>query len=96
MKKRAEKNKYSYAYLYDPSQEIARKYGANYTPEFFVLNAERKVVYCGALDDKNKAVDAKTNYLEAAVSATLSGQKPATTETLARGCKIRFNKKNDE
>jgi len=38
MKQRAEKKKYSYPYLYDETQKIARDYGANYTPEFFVLD----------------------------------------------------------
>src|SRR5690348_6639974 len=38
MKERAEKKKYSFPYLYDESQKIGRAYGAQYTPEFFVLN----------------------------------------------------------
>jgi peroxiredoxin len=88
---RAKKKKYSYPYLYDPSQKIAKDYGAIYTPEFFVLNADRKIAYMGALDDKNKPDDAKIPYLSTAIDAVLAGQAIATTETLARGCKIRFN-----
>src|SRR5215207_2384139 len=38
MKKKAEAKQFSFAYLYDESQKIARDYGATYTPEFFVLN----------------------------------------------------------
>jgi peroxiredoxin len=93
MKKRAEKKKLPYAYLHDPTQEIGKKYGALYTPEFFVLNKDRKVVYMGALDDKSKADEAKVNYLEPAVKAALAGQAAEKGETLARGCMIRYARK---
>jgi peroxiredoxin len=96
MKKRAEKKKFPFAYLYDPSQEIARKYGANYTPEFFVLDRDRKIAYLGSMDDRSPPAAAKGSYLEEAVAAALAGKKPATGETLARGCKIRWNKKADD
>lgn len=95
MAKRAAKKKFPFPYLFDPSQEIARKYGANYTPEFFVLDRARKVAYMGAMDDKSPPADAGANFLEAAVAAALDG-KPAPAESLARGCKIRFNAKKDE
>jgi peroxiredoxin len=90
MTERAKKKKYSYPYLYDPSQKIARDYGAMYTPEFFVLDGDRKVAYLGAFDDKNKAEDAKEQFLFAALDAVLAGKAPPKGETLARGCKIRF------
>jgi peroxiredoxin len=90
MQERAKEKGFNFPYLYDESQAIAKAYGATYTPEFFVLDAERKVAYMGALDDKNKADLAKVNYLEAAVAAVLKGEKPPTSETLARGCLIRY------
>ena len=96
MKKRAAKKKFSFPYLYDPTQEIARKYGANYTPEFFVLNKERKVAYLGAMDDKSPPTPATQNLLESAVRAALDGKPAAPAETLARGCRIRFNAKKDD
>ncbi len=92
MKKRAEKKKLPYAYLLDPTQEIGKKYGAAYTPEFFVLNKDRKVVYMGSLDDKSKADEAKVNYLEPAVKAALEGKSVEKGETLARGCRIRYSR----
>jgi hypothetical protein len=95
MKERAAKKKYPFPYLYDPTQQIAKAYGANYTPEFFVLGKDRKVAYLGAMDDKNKAEDATVNYLEAAVAAALTGKPAAKGETLARGCKIRWNRARD-
>ncbi len=92
MKERAEKKKLPYAYLYDPSQEIAKAYGATYTPEFFVLNKERKIVYMGAFDDKTNAEEAKVNHIEAALLAITTGKPVEKAETIARGCQIRFNR----
>ena len=96
MKVRAEKRKFPFAYLYDPSQEIAKAYGAMYTPEFFVLNKDRKVVYMGAMDDKSPPREPTALHLEAAVKAALAGKPADTGETSASaGCKIKFNMKRD-
>ena len=97
MKTRATKRKFPFPYLYDPSQGIARKYGAKFTPEFFVLDKDRKVVYMGAMDDKSPPGEPKAKHLEAAVKAALDGKKPETAETsAASGCGIRFNPKKDD
>jgi peroxiredoxin len=97
MKARAEKKGLTYSYLFDPTQAIARKYGATFTPEFFVLDKDRKVVYSGAMDDKAPPGEPKLNYLEAAVQAVLAGKPSPTAETsAAAGCKIKFNPKADE
>jgi peroxiredoxin len=95
MKERAAKKKYSYPYLYDESQKIAKDFGAMYTPEFFVLDKSRKVVYMGAMDDTSNEAAAKVNYLEPAVTAALKEEKAAKGETLARGCMIRFKRERD-
>ena len=96
MKTRAEKRKFPFPYLYDPSQEIAKAYGATYTPEFFVLNKDRKVVYMGAMDDKSPPREPTKLHLEAAVKAALDGKPAATGETSASaGCKIKFSPKRD-
>lgn len=96
MKTRAEKKKFTFPYLYDPSQEIARKYGAMFTPEFFVLDKNRKVVYTGAMDDKAPPGEPKVDYLERAVKAALAGKSADPGETsAAAGCKIKFNPKKD-
>jgi peroxiredoxin len=97
MKTRAGKKKFNFAYLYDPTQEIAKKYGATFTPEFFVLDKDRKVVYTGAMDDKSPPGEPKSLHLEAAVAAVLAGKNATTAETsAAAGCKIKFNPKKDE
>lgn len=92
MKKKAAKKKFTFAYLYDESQQIARDYGAVYTPEFFVLNKERKVAYMGAMDDKTNVSEVTDKYLEAAVDALLAGKTPPKAETAARGCLVRYKR----
>jgi peroxiredoxin len=96
MKQRAKKKQFNFDYLFDPTQKIARMYGAKYTPEFFVLDNTRKVAYLGAMDDKNNPADVKVNFLEAAVEATLAGKKVEVSETLARGCQIAFKRERKE
>lgn len=96
MKERASKRKFGFTYLYDPSQKTATAYGANFTPECFVLDRDRKVVYMGAFDDKPDGTP-KVHYVADAVKAALAGKAAPTAETsAAAGCKIRFNKKDDD
>ncbi|HEX4130164.1 MAG TPA: thioredoxin family protein [Pirellulales bacterium] len=90
MRERAEAKGFPFPYLFDESQKIAKDYGATFTPEFFVLNRERKIVYMGGMDDNSNPAEVKTNYLDAGIEAAIAGSKPATTETVARGCMIRY------
>ncbi len=97
MTARAGKRKFPFAYLYDPTQQIARKYGANYTPEFFVLDKDRKVVYLGALDDKGPPREPTAKHVAAAIAAALAGKKAEKGETSASaGCRIKWDKKKDD
>lgn len=97
MKVRAQKKKLPYPYLFDPTQEVARKHGATFTPEVFVFDASRKLVYTGAMDDKAPPGVAKTPHLENAVKAALAGKPavPAATSAAA-GCRIKYNPKARE
>jgi peroxiredoxin len=96
MKERAEKRKFGFTYLYDPSQKTALAYGATFTPECFVLDKARKVVYMGAFDDKASG-EPKARYVAAAVRAALDGKPAAPAETsAAAGCRIKFDKKEDD
>jgi peroxiredoxin len=90
MKERAKSAGFVYDYLYDETQQIARDYGANWTPEFFVLNRDRKVVYMGAFDDDADAGAAQEKYVEPAIVATLAGQEVQVKETPAVGCAVRY------
>ncbi|MEQ9072089.1 MAG: thioredoxin family protein, partial [Gimesia chilikensis] len=62
MKERAQKEGFVFPYLFDKSQQIGQAFGATRTPEFFVLNKDRKVVYMGAMDDSTDASKVKQNY----------------------------------
>ena len=101
MKEHAKKNGYTFDYVFDESQELGRALGATRTPEYFVFDAERKLVYTGALYDSpakmNRAGeishvkgDPSVFYVRDAIAATLGGEAPAVAETAARGCTIKY------
>src|SRR5271170_1175737 len=68
MKERAATKNFPYPYLFDQSQKIGKAYGALFTPEFFVLDKDRKVAYMGAFDDNVEPTKIKHAYLEPAVA----------------------------
>ncbi len=90
MKKRSEVRKFNFIYLFDESQQIAREFGAKTTPEFFVLDRNRRIVYMGAFDDSPDGKNVTKRYLADAIDATLRGQSPTVKETVPIGCRIRF------
>jgi peroxiredoxin len=90
MSERARQKQFPFLYLIDESQLVADSYGAVYTPEFFVLNKDRKVVYMGAMDDRTDAKQVTARHLEEAVNAALAGKLPAVTSVPARGCAIPY------
>lgn len=87
---RAKDKGYTWPYLHDESQFTGQAYGATVTPQFFVLDGQRKIAYMGAFDDNFKRDQVKEHYVADAVSAVLAGKSPETVETLARGCEIEF------
>ena len=87
---RAKQKGFAFTYLYDESQKIAKDFGAVFTPEFYVLDRDRKVVYMGAMDDATDAAKVTKKYVEEAITASLAGKKPAETEVIARGCRVRY------
>jgi peroxiredoxin len=93
MRTRAESRGLKFLYLHDPTQAVAKSYGATYTPEFIVLNRDRKVVYMGAMDDSPELKKPVTKkYVEDAVAAALAGKTPEVTETPSIGCLVRYVK----
>ena len=94
MQERAKQKKFSFPYLHDESQTIAKTYGATKTAHVFVLQkkaGENIVKYIGAIDDNSddaKAVTAK--YVENAVDALLGGKEVSTPQTKAIGCTIKW------
>lgn len=92
MTERAKQAGFDFPYLKDETQEIGKAWGAIRTPEFFVLNANREVVYMGALDDSTNPDEVTVNYVQKAVEAVLAGQQPEVQETVPIGCNIRYRR----
>ena len=67
-------HKSNYIYGYDESQKIGKAYGATNTPQFFVLDKERKIRYTGAMDDSQHEDKVTKTYLRDAVDALLKGE----------------------
>jgi len=85
---------YTFPYLIDETQQVARQFGAARTPHVFVLNKTDKglqVAYIGAIDDNTEDASAVTHkYVEDAVNSLLKGQQVPVTETKAVGCTIKW------
>lgn len=92
MKERAMSAGYNFPYLYDASQDTARAYGALATPQVFLLDAERRVVYMGRIDDSTDAGKVRRHYLRDALEATLAGRPVEFPETRAVGCAIELER----
>ncbi len=94
MKKRAKEKSFTFPYLVDETQEIARTYGASKTPHVFILQKEEKelvVKYIGAIDDNTDNPSAvKEKYAEDALNALLEGKPVAVTQTKAIGCGVKW------
>ncbi|HMQ40272.1 MAG TPA: thioredoxin family protein [Paracoccus sp. (in: a-proteobacteria)] len=92
MKAEAEKHGFSFPYLYDESQSVARAYGAECTPDFFGYNAEGKLQYRGRLDASGRQPgppDAKRELFEAMILIARTGQGPRD-QTASMGCSIKW------
>jgi peroxiredoxin len=91
MKEHAQEKGFNFPYLRDETQEVARFYGAERTPEFFVFDQKGILRYHGAPDDNYDDPQAvKKQYLRAALEAVLAGETPAIAETPPVGCTIKW------
>ena len=90
MVKRAGKGM-SYAYLHDETQAIAHAYGAERTPEFYLLDSTGSVVYRGRMDDSPRnPMDATTDELGDAMSALAAGNTIVNARTDSIGCSVKW------
>lgn len=92
MKERAKEKGFTFPSLFDKSQKIAKDYGAKYTPQFFVLSIDRKLVYMGSFDDSPAGDKVTKTYVVDAINAVLAGKTPEVVETAPIGCRIRFER----
>jgi peroxiredoxin len=92
MARRAQEKGYAFPYLHDATQEVARAYGAQRTPELFVLGPGRRLAYHGAIDDSTDPDGVGRTHLRDALDALLDGRAPATAQTPPVGCTIKWSR----
>lgn len=94
MKARAAEKNFSYPYLIDENQTVARAFGASRTPQVFVLRRSGDrftVAYVGAIDNNPQdASGVQSRYVEDAVNNLLAGRPVSVTTTKAIGCAIKW------
>ena len=92
MKKVAESLGFSFPYLFDATQEVAKAYAAACTPDFFVYDANLKCVYRGQFDDSrpNNGLPVTGSDLKAALEAILAGQPVPQPQKPSIGCNIKW------
>lgn len=91
LQKRAFEKKYPFVYLHDESQDVAKKFGAVCTPDFFVYAANGSLAYRGRLDDNWKNAGQVTKHeLSTAVHELLAGQPVHTEQIPSMGCSIKW------
>jgi peroxiredoxin len=83
---------YSFPYLYDETQEVAKAYTAACTPDFFVFDADRTLVYRGQFDDSRPSnrIPVTGKDLREAVEAVLNDQEAPPVQKPSIGCNIKW------
>ncbi len=90
MRARAERNAFNFDYLHDAEQSLVHALGAERTPEVFVFDRERKLVYHGAIDDNRDEDDVTREYLRDALDAVLEDREPPVQESAPVGCTVKW------
>ena len=88
---------YPFLYLLDESQQVARAHEAACTPDFFLFDAERRLVYRGQLDDSrpNNGIAVTGRDLRAALQASLAGEPVSPEQKPSVGCNIKWKPGNE-
>ncbi|HTV81959.1 MAG TPA: thioredoxin family protein [Acidobacteriaceae bacterium] len=83
-----------FPYLYDESQEVARAYNATCTPDFFLFDGQRKLVYRGQLDSSRpgNSVPVTGTDLRAALDTVVAGRPVAQVQKPSIGCNIKWKR----
>jgi len=83
---------YSFPYLHDEAQSVARAFDAACTPDFFLYDRARRLVYRGQLDDSRPSNGKPVTGadLRTAIEAVLAGKAPASLQTPSIGCSIKW------
>lgn len=91
MKRFASFKELNFPYLRDANQDVARGFGAQKTPEVFLLDREGVIRYNGAIDDNAEEPTAvKEPYLRSAIGSLLAGESIAIASTQVVGCDLKW------
>ena len=92
MAEEVERRGYTFPYLYDATQQVAVAYRAACTPDFFVFDGQRRLVYRGQMDDSRpeSGLDVTGKDLRAALDAVLAGQPVPEDQKASLGCNIKW------
>lgn len=92
MKEEAAANGYTFPYLYDATQEVAKAYHAACTPDFFLFDGQRRLVYRGQFDDSRPGSEIPVTGADllAACEAVLAGQGVSPDQKPSIGCNIKW------
>lgn len=96
MKEEAEAVGYTFPYLFDESQDVAKAYRAACTPDFFVFDKGRRLAYRGQLDDSrpSNGLPVTGRDLRDAIDAVLAGKSPKPEQMPSIGCNIKWKPGN--
>jgi len=88
---------YTFPYLFDDSQAVAKAYAAACTPDFFLFDRSRRLVYRGQFDASRpgNGVAVTGKDLRAACDAVLGGHAPAAEQRPSIGCNIKWKRGNE-
>jgi len=94
MKREKEEAGYPFPYLFDGTQEVARAYDAACTPDLYVFDRHRRLVYRGQLDDSRPSNDRPVTGadLRAALDAVLEGRPVPEVQRPSLGCSIKWRR----
>ncbi|WP_420319952.1 thioredoxin family protein [Flagellimonas sp.] len=92
MKETAKKEGYSFPYLYDETQAVAKAYDAACTPDFYLFDADLKLVYRGQLDDSRpgNGIPLTGSDLRQAINSLLKGEQIDENQKPSIGCNIKW------
>lgn len=92
MVREAEERGYPFPYLYDETQDVAKEYQAACTPDFYLFDAGRNLVYRGQLDSSRPGNDIPVtgSDLREAIDALLAGRPPVSEQKPSIGCNIKW------
>ncbi len=87
---------YAFEYLYDEDQSVAQAYAAACTPDFYLFDAQMKLVYRGQLDSSrpNSDVPVTGEDLRAAIDAVIASESPNENQVASLGCNIKWKEGN--